>query len=494
MSSVSRNATINLLGAVIPLFVTLVTIPPYLRVIGTVRFGVLSLVWLFLSYFGLFEMGLGRATSKYIAELAGDSQGARQAVFWTAAFVNVVVGAVGGLLLWIVARSTLPLWLKSDATMQTEVARALPWLALAVPVATVTSVLVGALEGCEEFAVLNFQQVGATVVFQVVPLLVAYWIGPRVDWLIAAAVLARMGANLPLLISCARCLPLRGLPSIDRSWIRRLLGYGTWITISGIVSPILTSLDRFVIGFAQGAQAVTYYAIPYNFATKLWILPSSLQRALFPRFSSQPSAEAQEMASRSVLALAGILTPIVVIAILGTGPFFRFWIGAAAATRCTRAGELMLLGVWINSLSWVPYGLLQAQGRPNLTAKLHLFELLPFVGLLWLGIHFGGVAGAAAIWCVRVATDGAFLFIAAGIVRGVLIRLVPSTVLVSLAFAFSLAVGDHIVARVALAAGLGMAAVFAAHTTSPDVARALSGRIRTIFKRGELVTLGGTGE
>jgi O-antigen/teichoic acid export membrane protein len=353
---------------------------------------------------------------------------------------------------------------------------------------------VGALEGCEEFAVLNFQQVGATVVFQVVPLLVAYWIGPRVDWLIAAAVLARMGANLPLLISCARCLPLRGLPSIDRSWIRRLLGYGTWITISGIVSPILTSLDRFVIGFAQGAQAVTYYAIPYNFATKLWILPSSLQRALFPRFSSQPSAEAQEMASRSVLALAGILTPIVVIAILGTGPFFRFWIGAAAATRCTRAGELMLLGVWINSLSWVPYGLLQAQGRPNLTAKLHLFELLPFVGLLWLGIHFGGVAGAAAIWCVRVATDGAFLFIAAGIVRGVLIRLVPSTVLVSLAFAFSLAVGDHIVARVALAAGLGMAAVFAAHTTSPDVARALSGRIRTIFKRGELVTLGGTGE
>ena len=54
-SSVSRNATLNILGSVIPMFVTLATVPPYLRLIGDVRFGVLSLVWVFLSFFGLFE-------------------------------------------------------------------------------------------------------------------------------------------------------------------------------------------------------------------------------------------------------------------------------------------------------------------------------------------------------------------------------------------------------------------------------------------------------
>jgi O-antigen/teichoic acid export membrane protein len=108
---------------------------------------------------------------------------------------------------------------------------------------------------------------------------------------------------------------------------------------------------------------VTYYSIPYNFATKLWVLPGSLQRALFPRFSAQRSPEAQETATRSVLALAGILTPVVVVAILLTSPFFRLWIGAAAAARWTRAGELMLVGVWINGLSWVPHALLQARGR-----------------------------------------------------------------------------------------------------------------------------------
>jgi O-antigen/teichoic acid export membrane protein len=68
MSSISRNATMNLMGSLVPMLITLATVPPYLRLIGEARFGVVSLVWLFLSYFGLFDMGLGRAASKYIAK------------------------------------------------------------------------------------------------------------------------------------------------------------------------------------------------------------------------------------------------------------------------------------------------------------------------------------------------------------------------------------------------------------------------------------------
>jgi hypothetical protein len=50
-----------------------------------------------------------------------------------------------------------------------------------------------------------------------------------------------------------------------------------------------------------------------------------------------------------------------------------------------------------------------------LTAELHLAELVTFVGLLWAGIHFGGVTGAAVVWSARVAADAALLFVAAGI-------------------------------------------------------------------------------
>jgi O-antigen/teichoic acid export membrane protein len=483
-SSVFRNSILNMAGSVIPVLVSLVTIPLYLRLIGDVRFGVLALVWVFLSYAGLFEMGLGRATSKYVAELRSGLANERELLFWTAACVNLALGIVGGILLWAVAGATLPLWVKSDAVTQAEVARALPWLAAAVPVATLSSVLIGALEGCEQFGAINLQQIGATIVFQLVPLGVASWVGPRTDLLIGAAVISRIVSNLPLLYSCARHVPLRGLPKIDRVWLRRLFSYGAWITVSGIVGPVIATLDRFIISFARGPQAVTYYSIPYNFASKLLIVSGSLNRALFPRFSAEQPFVAQEMAVRSVFVLNAILTPIVVNAILGADWFFRLWLGTSAAARCTPAAQLFLVGFWINALAGSPSTLLQARGRPDLTAKFHLIELVPFVGILWAGIHFGGVAGAAAVGVLRVSVDTALLFWGARIARAVGVRMIPSVAVVFLALAFSVGVHPHLVTHVAIVLVFAAASLLIAKATSPDLSRLIMAGLKRFPIRG----------
>jgi hypothetical protein len=49
-------------------------------------------------------------------------------------------------------------------------------------------------------------------------------------------------------------------------------------------------------------------------------------------------------------------------------------------------------------------------GRPDLTAKLHLIELPPYLLLLWLLIRVDGIDGAAIIWTARVAADAVALF------------------------------------------------------------------------------------
>ena len=49
------------MGSLIPMVVALVAIPIMLEKLGLERFGLLTLAWLIVGYFSLFDFGLGRA-------------------------------------------------------------------------------------------------------------------------------------------------------------------------------------------------------------------------------------------------------------------------------------------------------------------------------------------------------------------------------------------------------------------------------------------------
>ena len=65
---VLRHTIFNLIGLGAPLLVAVGTIPVMIQHLGPARFGLLTLIWAVVTYFGLFDFGLGRALT---IELAG---------------------------------------------------------------------------------------------------------------------------------------------------------------------------------------------------------------------------------------------------------------------------------------------------------------------------------------------------------------------------------------------------------------------------------------
>lgn len=441
--SIRRYTLFNLVGAIIPMFVLLITVPLYIKILGDVRYGVLALVWLILGYFGFLEMGLGKATANHIARLRDTSAKERSDVFWTALIINAIFGTIAALILWGIGSYLLTNILKIPIEFQEETLAALPWVIATLPLALVSSVLNGALEGSNRFLVVNSLQVSSNVVFQVVPLFVAYTYSPSLAVVIPSAVLSRALMNVPFLIACNIYVPFSLRPSFSITVIKSLLSYGGWVALSGMISPLLETIDRFMIGMVLGAQAVTFYTVPYQLVTKARVVPGSLGRALFPKFSADRPKDAERLAQTSLLTLLVIMTPIVVGGMIILHPFMNVWIGPDIGKIASPLGEIILFGVWASSLAHIPYFLLQGKGRPDIVAKFHALEIGPFVLLLWAALHWWGVYGAAWAWSIRVVVDAWLLFRFSNLPKGV-IHLIGSP----FAIVSSALVGTHFVSNI----------------------------------------------
>lgn len=96
INTVLKNSIWNLMGLVFPLFSAILAIPILIKNIGSESFGILSLIWVFIGYFSLFDLGLGRAVTKLVSELDHrNSLTALQSLCMTSLLVAGIAGIVG---------------------------------------------------------------------------------------------------------------------------------------------------------------------------------------------------------------------------------------------------------------------------------------------------------------------------------------------------------------------------------------------------------------
>lgn len=422
-SSLQKNTLLNIAGALIPILISLVTVPLYLSLIGEARYGILAIIWLLLGYYGVFTLGFGRAIANQVAKMPEGSHEELNNLFWTALLTITIVGLIGGVTLFMVGSVYFDQSIKMPVDLRPEVIIALPWLILAVPVNTASAVLIGALEGRERFGVVNIIGVSSVALSQLVPLLIALTWGAHLSGLVGAVTISQLLGAIILFTACIKLIPILGQPVLKLTYVKRLFNYGGWVTITTVVSPLLTIIDQFIISTKLGVTVLPVYNIPYNLVTRLSILPLGLSRSLFPRFSMLQKEAAQSLSYPVSLTLAAIMTPAITLSLIILRPFLNLWIGSDLAQDAAPVGEILLIGIWVNGMANIPYIFLQGQGRPDLPAKFHLIELPIYITILISAIAVWGVIGAAWSWTIRVFIDMCLLFFATRISKKVFMQL-----------------------------------------------------------------------
>ena len=428
--TLTRNTLLNILGHGIPLLVGVVSIPIIAARLGDTRFGILGLVWGVLGYFSVFDLGLGRATVKFVAEFLerGDRDVVEQLVSFST-LVQTGIGVLGGLVLAMATPLLVTGVFDVPAEVAGEAQGAFYLLALSLPFVLLSVALRAVLEAAQRFDLASLIRVPSSAAMFVLPAVGAY-LGMRLPGILLLLLIARI-------ITCAATAMAIGtaVPGFRWRWPSQaagrfwpLLSFGGWVAISNFLTPLLVYLDRFLLASIAGMAAVAFYTAPYEAVTRVLILPAGMAAVLFPAFSALASA-AEPMQGSLLLARATrymlmlVAAPTVLI-ILFAHDLLTVWLGPVYAAEGALALQILAVGVFVNSFAQLPYSYLQGMGRPDLTAKFHLAQLAPYAVVAWILVNAFGVTGAALAWTIRVSGDAALLV--AGVWRVLGVR--PSAV------------------------------------------------------------------
>jgi O-antigen/teichoic acid export membrane protein len=409
----ARNTAWNLIGSCAPIAVAIVCLPVIKTALGTDRLGVISLAWAIIGYFGFFDLGLSRALTKFVAErLGGDRPEEIPAIVWTSLFLMGGIGVASAIASFLLVPWLVRHPLKVPPELRVETIHAFYWISLSLPMVVVTAGLRGVLEALQQFRLATAIRIPMGIFTYLGPVMVlpfSHSLAP----IMAVLVLGRIVASVAHLWACLSALPsLKGSCSFHASAVGPLFRFGSWMTVSNVVGPLMVSFDRFLIGSLISVSAVAFYAVPYEVVTRLCLVAGALVGVLFPAFSTAAVSDRARLvflfeSGTKYIFLA--LFPVTLVLIAFAPEALQFWLGSDFAHQSAPVAQILAGAVFVNSLGQIPFAHVQGAGRPDITAKLHLVELPIYLVTLVLFARSQGIRGVALAWLLRVTIDTTLL-------------------------------------------------------------------------------------
>jgi O-antigen/teichoic acid export membrane protein len=401
-----HNAGWNMAGQALPLVAAVAALPFVVRELGPERFGLLGLTWLVLGYFNLFDLGLGRATVKLVAESLGGGEPERAAgIARTSVMAHAVLGVIATVLLYLSVPWLVGSVFDVEPALRAETGQVLRVLAVALPFVLVMNAHRSVLEGLQRFDIVNALKVPFSTALYLAPL-AGVLLGWTLVGIVAAMAATRVAAAAAFALAARRFgVALRPAPVFSRRELWTLLAFGGWVGVSNTVVPLLVYLDRLAITAIHSLESLAYYIGAYELASKTLLVPIAVSGAALPIFSGLRAADRDRLTGRSVDASRLVLllvTPISAGLIVCAGPLLDVYLGPDYAAAGTGAFVLLNIAVFLNALAFVFAALVEGVGRPDVVAKYHVAELpIYLLVLVALTTRFG-ILGAACAWLLRM--------------------------------------------------------------------------------------------
>jgi O-antigen/teichoic acid export membrane protein len=403
----------NLLGKFLPMGIALFSIPLIIKGLGNEKFGILTLVWSIIGYASLFDLGLSRSVTQLVSKKLGENDTEDlPTIIWTSVFMLFCMSLIGSFVLSTNANYICQNLLKISPQYLPQAVATINLISFCLPIDFVSNAFGGVLASYQRFGITNLINMPLAMFNYIAPVLILNWTH-QLDIVVSFLVIGRLISMVLTFFVCSRTVDNFCKIKFDLSYLKKMLSFGGWITVSNIISPIMVSFDRFFIASILSASMVAYYTTPFEVVMKMLLIPTCVVTVLFPAFSKELTNDlprAKRMYNKALkYVFVALLIPVLTV-ILIAKPGLSLWINTEFANKSYMVAQILALGMLLVGSAFIPFALIQAKGKSDITAKFHMIELPIYIILLVVLIKNFGIVGAAMAWLIRVSLDFGLLY------------------------------------------------------------------------------------
>ena len=405
---IARNFSFNLAGKILPVIISLIAIPIYVRYLGIANYALIGIFTSFSAFAGIFDTGFSNTINREVAKNSGSAAQhpdlgplfrTLEVFAWTVALtIGFVVVAASG--------AIVSHWLAAHSTPSPSLFRAVELMGLLLMLQAPLSFYNGSLYGLHQHGVVNVVVVANALASAVVSIAVLIFASSTIEAFFLAQFVCRL-----VTISIARHLARRemlkqtGNQHMFVSWRvwRSVWRFAVSMNGIGILGLVAGQADMVILSRMLSLKEFGYYALARTVAQGLSMLGTAVFQTSFPHLSlligRGDYAELVRTYHRYCQILSLLVVPMIAVLSLYAHDALLLWTHSQDIAQHTGPIlSLLAIGWGINSMGNVPSAFMLSRGVTHLiffTGAGSVVLMVPVMVLLTL---YDGATGAAFGW------------------------------------------------------------------------------------------------
>ena len=386
------------INAIIAFFIT-----PFLVLKLTVEgYGVYALITGLIGFYGLLDLDLGRAVTKFVAHYNAENNiRAIHESINAALIIQLIIGVSGSIVLFLFSKNII-LLLHITKSYFNDAYIGIHIVAFSFLLNLLTATFLSALNGLQLYNITSKIEILNNLVLNILILVLLILGYGLIEIFISYLVSSIVNFIINLVIVKTKFPKWNIFIKVSIKRIKELFGFGSYMVIARTSNLFSNYLTKYLVGFILGPAAVTFYVVPNKILAVIGGVLSNAFTVIFP-FASDLNAredftKIKKLFSISVKIFISLSLPLFLFTIVFSKEILSLWISKQFAIDSWQLLSLLSISGFIGSLSTVPNNILLGLGKTRilglfalLTLSIYIitFYVMPSIfGLLGVGIAF----------------------------------------------------------------------------------------------------------